>query len=304
MHSLGSLLDRMYFEAFPPTFAFLQVKAFGDLVIAAASLRSLPAPELSRCRLVICPYLKDLAQVLSPGCEIVVLGTSDSSVPAAFNLKQEGLLMGLKSLLILRGAVERIMPDSTLVMTTIGIRERFIVGKNSYRKIPTANNVYLGYQMFIDQSFPSLITLTPSLAIEKVRLTRILICPYSRVNSKNLPLQVVIELAAICEEACLDFEILLLEGEHFEHPKLPFKRVIPRRFDALSAALSECAAVISADSLPAHLAEYCGTPTFVVSPIENCYWFPKSVFVGDNWGVFFDKSTPTRLRRFLAMLQR
>jgi len=303
MSSTSFVSDQLIDKVSLDSFAFLQVKAFGDLVIAAASLRTLPALERSRCRLVICPYLKNLADVLAVACEIEVLDTEDSTVPAAFNLKRAGLLQGFTSLLSLRTAVKHIMPQSTIVMTSVGFRERFIIGKHLYHEVPSADNVYLGYQKFIDKCFPSLVTPpSPSLPNETVRSSRVLICPYSRVYSKNLPSQVVIDLAAVCEEAGFDYEILLLEGECFEHPNSPRKRVIPRQFDALSAALSECAAVISADSLPAHLAEYFGTPTFVVSPIENCYWFPRSVFLGDHWGVFFDKSISARLRHFLYML--
>jgi hypothetical protein len=303
MSSTSIVSDQFIDKVSLDSFAFLQVKAFGDLVIAAASLRTLPVLDRSRCRLVVCPYLKILAEVLAVGCEIEVLDTADAIVPAAFNLKQAGLLQGITSLISLRTAVKRIKPQSTIVMPSVGFRERFIIGKHSYHEIPSADNVYLGYQKFIDKSFPSLVTsLSPTLAKKTVRSSRVLICPYSRVYSKNLPSQVVIELAAVCDEAGLDSEILLLEGECFEHPNSPFKRVIPRQFDALSAALSDCAAVISADSLPAHLAEYCGTPTFVVSPIENCYWFPRSVFLGDHWGVFFDKSISARLRHFLDMI--
>ena len=285
-----------------PSYALLQFKAFGDLVIAAASLRSLPAMELSRCRLVIGPYLKDLAQTLAPGCEVEVLNTADITVPAAFDVKRLGIVKGIASLLTLRAAVARAAPDATLVMERLGIRERFIVGRHLHREIPCADNVYLGYEAFIAQTFAPLNSPAQPLSLAVVRQRRVLICPISRVGFKNLPPHLVIELARVCEEAGLEVEILLLEGELFEYPNAPRKRVIPCRFSALSASLSECAAVISADSLPAHLAEYCGTPTFVVSPIENCYWFPKRVFQGDHWGLFSDKAHNPRLRRFLSTL--
>jgi ADP-heptose:LPS heptosyltransferase len=77
--------------------------------------------------------------------------------------------------------------------------------------------------------------------------------------------------------------------------------VIPRRFDAFADALAGYAAVISGDSLPAHLAEYRGTPAFVASPVHNRYWLPKRAFLGEHWGLIHERAElMVRLRRFLG----
>lgn len=58
--------------------------------------------------------------------------------------------------------------------------------------------------------------------------------------------------------------------------------------------------MISADSLPAHLAEYRGTPAFVASPVTNPYWLPSRAFTGRHWGLFDQMPELTaRLQRFL-----
>jgi hypothetical protein len=46
--------------------------------------------------------------------------------------------------------------------------------------------------------------------------------------------------------------------------------------------------VISADSLPAHIAEIKGFKPVVVSPIDNSYWLPQTSFHSGAWSLFED----------------
>lgn len=76
--------------------------------------------------------------------------------------------------------------------------------------------------------------------------------------------------------------------------------MVPRRFQAMADAVRSVDAVISADSMPAHMAEYFGSPVFVVSPVPNAYWLPLSCLTTDRWVLFnqLDEQAD-RLSRFL-----
>lgn len=286
------------------SYAFVELKSFGDLVMPTSSLRLLPASDLARCRLVIGSYLQDLCRALAPPCAIEVLPISDRKVPAAvFDIKNRGMVAGIRSALTLRAALSRTAPGATLVMESQARRERFIAGRRDCQAIPPAENVYLAFEAFMAQTF-DLAPPTSPLERDRTRTKRVALCPFSRVAAKNIPPDIVAELAHACKRTGFEAELLQLEGEQFQHPDAPPARVIARRFDALGNALSDYAAVISADSLPAHFAEYRGTPAFVASPADNRYWLPKHAFQGDHWGLFVDRDAlMSRLVRFLESLR-
>lgn len=283
------------------SYAFVELKSFGDLVMSAGSLRLLPAADLTRCRLVIGPYLQDLSQALAPPCQVEVLDIPDRNVPALFDMKKRGLIAGLRSALTLRAALSRAAAGNTLVMESQARRERFIAGRRNCLAVPRASNVYLAFEAFLVRTFGATASTAP-VAPNPTRPRRVALCPFSRVAAKNIPPDMIVALVRVCQRAGFEAELLMLEGERFEHPESPPARVIPRRFDALAKALADYAAVISADSLPAHLAEYRTTPAFIASPVENRYWLPKHAFQGDHWGLFTDGAQlMARLQRFLDL---
>lgn len=284
------------------SYAFVELKAFGDLTVTAATLRSLPREALGRFMLLIGPHLGDLARALKPACAVETLPLPDRHVPALFDLKKHGLMAGLRSALSLRGALATAASDSVLVLPRQARRERFIAGGRRSLALPPAENIYVAHERFLQQQIGA--TVMPLELDHAMRSQRIALCPFSRIAAKNLPRNLVIELAGTCAKAGFDVELLLLEGEHFDDRNAPRTRVIPRRFDALADALAAYAGVISADSLPAHLAEYRGTPAFVASPVPNRYWLPAHAFKSEHWGLFDRRiELDARLQRFLSIAQ-
>lgn len=279
-------------------YAFVGVKAFGDFTVTAATLRGLPQEALSRCTMLIGPHLSELSLALKPACNVETLSISERTVPAIFDLKKRGLVAGLRSALALRRALATAAPTSILVMPRSGRREVLVAGQRRSLALPLAENVYVAHERFLEQHVAPVADSRTAVATPRPR--RIALCPFSRVAAKNIPLELVVELAGACARAGFEAELLLLEGERFEHSDASLVRVIPRSFVALADALSTYAGVISADSLPAHLAEYRGTPAFVASPMANLYWFPARAFKGEHWGLFSRRAElAARLQRFL-----
>lgn len=265
------------------TFKFVQVKAFGDLTIAAASLRRVPESELGRFGLLISPHLGELVDALAPRCRVETLPITDRSTPAFFDPQKRGVVERMRSAWSLRRSLAGTVAGSTLVMRHLTGRNRFITGVCSAVALPVADNIYAAYDAFFGSLVGDLVTPAAS---PSSRVRRLAICPYSRIAAKNIPADVVLAVWEVCARAGYVAELLLLEGELHEHPHVIPATVIPRRFAALGDALASYAGVISADSLPAHLAEYRGTPAFVVSPHPNEYWLPAHAYARNSWGLF------------------
>lgn len=291
-------------SALPSTrFAFVHVKAFGDITVTAAAMRILPPDAVARCSLLIGPHLTDLVRALAPDCAIETLHLEELGLPPIFDLKKRGLAAGLSSAFSLRKALRVAAPGSVLVMPRPAFREQFIAGRRPVVALPAADNVYRAHERFLRTRL-NFEAIQKRMPVVRTSDRRIAVCPFSRVPAKNVPVALLGDMAAACVRAGFEPEALLLEGEHtLTLPAGLAIRIVPRRFDALANALAAYEGVISADSLPAHLAEYHGTPAFVASPVPNAYWLPPRVFEGQHWGLFNRLQELTeRLRRFLETL--
>lgn len=290
-------------DSVSPQLAFVQVKSFGDLTIVCKSLRNLTEEMRGRCLILIAPHLFDLACMLAPGCMVETLAFSENGVPSIFDLKKKGLFAGLRSALSLRKALLTAAPNAMLIMQRSALRERFIAGPRHFAVLPKTDNIYLAYKHFLDNQFHCNLEPIILSAVHCSNL-RVAICPFSRVKSKNLPVKLIEEVATNCRLAGFKPELLLLEGEDtLELASNVEVRILPRRFDILADALAEYSGVISADSLPAHLAEYRGTSAFVVTPEPNTYWLPLHSFQGRYWGVIGQPhELIAQLRRFLVSI--
>jgi len=283
--------------------AFTSVKAFGDLTITAASIRRLPKDARAQCSLLIGRHLVALCEVLAPDCRVDTLDFGEVGVPALFDLKRCGVFAGLRSAVRLQRAMAHALPDSTLVFDRVRRRERFVAGRRTAIGLPDAPNIYTAYHRFLVQAFPG-VSLLPMLA-PRATGQRIGLLPVSRVTAKNIPTALVGRIARQCREHGFEPVVLLLEGEELDPlPDLPRERV-PRNFAALAQAIAGVNAVISADSLPAHLAAYEERPVFVASPVPNLYWLPASTLQEGHWGLFnAQEQLGISLSRFLHTLHR
>ena len=285
--------------------AFVLVKAFGDLTVTAAVLRRLAPDARQQCALLVSPHLLDLSRVLDPGCQVHCLPIGNG-LPPLFDLKRHRPGVIVSSALTLRRTLATAAPSTMLVFDRLSWRERFIVGRRCALPIgeDLAPNVYTAHEMFLQrEGIGATLSPTPDVFALPVTSRRIGIFPFSRVAAKNVPFTLVESIARQCRTHGFEPIVLLLEGEEFPSlPGVPVER-LARRFDALSQGISSVAAVVAADSLPAHLAEYNGRAAFVASPVENAHYLPPTTFAGHHWGLFTQPDElGQRLARFLHSL--
>lgn len=262
------------------------LKAFGDFLIAySALLRASAVNPAADIQLLAGEHLRPLGVALGTEEAQVryIGGSSLKDVPAAFDVRRRGLWAAWRSLAALRLAVHAATPGHRqLVFDRLGMREQFIGGGRPRLALPPeAPNIYLAYDAhFLAGAAPA-----PRLEVSGTA-RRALIVAASRVPQKVLPREVIVQVYQQLADRGVDAQVLLLEGEQVELPPSVGLVRVPRQFSALMASLREADLVISADSLPAHIGEHLGKPTFVVSPVPNPYWLPRAAFLQGGHGVF------------------
>ena len=266
--------------------SILCYKSFGDFVIAAASAERVDN-EHGTLLLVAGDHLGDLADALDLTCPVSSTELSEPGVPAIFDLRSKGVVKGLQSLAGLRTAVKKLDAASgSFIIDRPGWRERFIVGGRNWRALPQRDNIYLAYRdLFEELGYRAKPAQNGSNSA--VMPTTVGIFPGSRLAQKNLPLPLIRSILANCVRQDIIPVLYTLADERpdIEESDIPH-RIVPKNFRAMVEAISGAGLVISADSMPAHIAERAKRPIFVFSPVPNTYWLPFSAFISDNWALF------------------
>lgn len=285
--------------------AFATAKSFGDFVIAHSVLQRVQGPDKDRLRLISNSHVKGLNGILPDNVCVSLVDSESDGVPALFDIKKRGAVAAMKSAWSLRREFHKIerRHNETLAFATYGVRERFIAGgwPVIHPRIK-GRNIYETYlKILTERDFRAVSETTPT-PVEGVR--SIGIFPESRLLRKQLTGATLSTIFERVVAAGLEATLFILDGDVRTERDYPNVSYIPRDFASLRTAIISVDCVISADSLPAHLAEYFGRPTFVALPAPNEYWMPLGCFNTKRWGVFSD---PTQfcnsLDGFLAGLQ-
>jgi hypothetical protein len=273
-------------------------KAFGDLVIAVNCVERRASELRTRMEILLGRHLRPLFDAIEPRIPVRMLDHREASLPSLFTIKKDGPLRALASAAELKRAVMTadIPRDNILLFDQLGLRERFVTMGWRQVAIPKVNNIYLSYDRFFDG-------LSLPLA-DETQYQRgdgpLRVFPGSRVPMKNLPVNLVRDIIATAKTRGIVAELMLLEGERpdIEASGLPFT-LVPRNFLSMTAAVRDAGKIVSADSMPAHIAEHVGRKMFVFSPAPNRYWLPRSAYLKHWDAQFSEGGASSRLEAFL-----
>jgi hypothetical protein len=284
--------------------AIASVKSFGDFVIPHSVLHRVEVPARNRIRLISCSHVEGLNAILPDDVRVTLVDSGGGLVPALFDVKQRGTSAAIRSALSLRREFQRIERDhdEILVFDVLGARERFIGGRwPVIRPRKMGRNIYDTYFQFLAEQ--EIRAAASPLSKRRTAARSLGIFPESRLIAKRLTaptLSVIFERAAA---AGLDAKLFILEGDLPPQREYPCIVNISRNFASLADAIKSVDCVISADSLPAHLAEYFARPVFVASQAPNEYWLPHECFTAKHWGIFGNRTGfRASLDRFFAAL--
>lgn len=278
------------------TICLLQLKAFGDFVIATAAAERVMVHERARIQMMIGRHLRPLCAAIAPQFHTVELENSETGVPSLFDVRRHGIPAALRSAWNVRRSVATapVPHDALILMDHVGPRERFVIGSRTNVSFPAeAANIYAGYEMLLRNAG---LTLALGQNKEARAPQRVGIFPGSRIAAKNLPPDLVARIMAEGPASGVETQLFLLDGERpdLEAGDLPHT-IVQRSFTALCNAIAGVDLVISADSLPAHLAERAEKDVFVFTPRPNPFWMPPSVIRHDRWSLFDDPAALQRL---------
>jgi hypothetical protein len=289
---------------FVTSFNVLCLKAFGDLVIANTMLHKIDKSASPPFGQIIGNHLKELGETLAPSWPTVILKHGEAGVPSLFDVRKNGLVHAAASAIRLREAFRNLALETNacLIVDKSGIRERFATaGVPMTALASNAPNIYLAYSMTLaSHGFVMHDTAVPRHSHDGP----LGVFPGSRIAEKNLSLSVVEKVIESCTQSDVPTQLLLLEGERPDLEQSGLEYIlVPRQFSAMKHAVESCRAVISADSMPAHLAEASGVPVFVLSPVPNAFWLPLSSYRKERWCTFSDLGFSEKLSCYLQSLQ-
>ena len=273
--------------------AVASAKSFGDFVIAHSVLHRVESQAHERVRLIAGSHVRSLATILPPDVRVTFLALGDERVPAIFDVRKRGPLSAVRSALWLRGELNSLVRQGqeVLAFEGLGIRERFIAGRWPVVGPSRRRNIYETYAHFLrDRGIP--VVAATALAADATRRS-IGIFPESRLAAKTLGETTISTIVRRATAAGLEARLFILEGDPTGAPESDRVTRIPRDFKSLAAAIRSVDCVVSADSLPAHLADYFARPVFVAAPFANEYWLPHGCYIARRWGLF---SNPAAFR--------
>lgn len=267
--------------------AIVALKAFGDLVIAVNCIERRSPAFREKIEILLGRHLCLLFEALETKIPAFVVDHGEANLPSLFTWKKDGSVKAMKSAVGLRRAVRSagLPANRDLLFDHLGPRERFVTLGFQQRSISKNENIYLSYDRFFDAIDP--VAADVDCAGPVTGPLRIF--PGSRVPAKNLPRTLIEAIIERANTRGIEVELMLLDGERPDLEVLPLpSKHVPRSFEAMIAAVRGAGRIISADSMPAHIAEHTARPMFVFSPVHNRYWLPRAAFMR-GWDALFDE---------------
>lgn len=257
---------------------FISVKSYGDFIIASNALRA----NGSHSDSLLCgSHLRPLMTAIDYKGNIEWLETGGDNVPAFFDVRKFGILSAIASGVTLHRLInEHVAANDLLVFDRLGWRQNFLAGLKLKAHIATGKtNIYLDYEQFLSKDVNNRVELPVK------NVTKIGIFPDSRLAKKQLGPTLVSKIFHDLIKLGCDPQVVYVGSNP---TRLGINNSVVNGFDALIDRVRDFDIIISADSLPAHLAEYFEKPVFVISPVNNNYWLPKSAFLNGRFSLFCD----------------
>lgn len=265
--------------------------AFGDFIIDCNFMRR-AGPDTG---ILAASYLEPLARALDYADRLRFFDMPSTDVPpSVWNARSAEITPILRSALLLsRGIRSALRPGDTLTVPTRDARWKAICWPHriSFTREP-GENLYAAYSTKLNIDPATLLT---PLAM---RPASVLILPESRQTARNLSNDTVARIVAINRELGVSSRIVRVRPPESLEP-LADNEVALWGLPALIDAVKSAEAIVSADSLPAHLAAYFKRPTFVFTPVPKASWpqLPTSVLLPGAWS---DTTNMTSYRSWLT----
>lgn len=273
MHSIS-----LHAPALAPIQWYLSALAFGDFLIDCYFLRRAGAAH----RLLAASYLRPLAEAIDYQGPLRYFEMPTQDVPpSVFNVRKASLSEIAASLCRLRaGLLTATLPADTINVPHRDIRWRMTCSPRRINALRLSHeNIYLAYCARFGLIPQELVVPMPA------RTREVIVFPDSRQPAKQIPEPTLRVLVDINAAAGVRTRIMRVRPPETGHVNAPEENSL-WGLSALVRAVREAEVIVSADSLPGHLAEYFKRPVFILTPHDNEPLMPLSVLLEKRWGRF------------------
>lgn len=283
-------------------YTIISLKSFGDLTIAVKSLKMLFDEDAQFVKLVVGNYHYELVKALQPMRSIEFVDLKNKEVPAFYNLKKKGVMLAVLSMIEVYRALNTYRQGKErLIFDSLKIRERILAFGGDKIGLVDGPNIYANYR----RTFLEIFGRTKDDYVVAGRGENILICPHASQSFRTLPADLIDQLSIKCVNNGFNPVIYMINGEEPISCRVPQVIFARRSFSDLRYNIEKVCAVISADSLGAHMSAYVSRPVFVATPCEKTnFWLPPNTYENQYWGLFSDsKKMIFNLEKFLISLK-
>jgi ADP-heptose:LPS heptosyltransferase len=283
-------------------YLFVSLKAYGDLVITKYFMNKIHKPHDFNIDHIISSHLSELYKYLnSDNLSSYLTLDAGSSIPGIYNFKKTKALDIFTGIIRLRASFSNLSLQSSdiIIFDRISFREKLLNLNCKISQLPLTDNIYLSYHKFFYDNFN--IIFNDSMEKKKQLIRNISIFPSSRVFKKQIPGNVINRTLDIIRSAGFKSTVYFVRGDVIPTGIKSDITLLDSSFSILGDAIKGSDIVISADSLPAHLAEFNSIPTFVLSFKDNHYWLPLSSFLGGFCSNFDNINYENQLLNFLSV---
>lgn len=252
--------------------------AFGDFVIDCNFMRSAG----QNTGILAASYLEPLARALDyPGRLRFFDMPAIDVPPSAFNVRKAGITAIAASLWRLRaGILTAVPPADTINVPHRDIRWRLACTPRRINALRMPHeNIYVAYCARLGLVPQDLVVPMPK------HYREVVIFPDSRQPAKQIPESTLRALVDINTAAGLQTRIARVRPPEAGYVPTPGEFNL-WGLPALVHTVREAEVIVSADSLPGHLAEYFKRPVFIMTPQANEPLMPLSVLLRQRWGRF------------------
>ena len=289
---------------------FVFIKGFGDFIIGAYFLKGLSQDNAKNLRILTTPRIAALADVMNLPIPLSILDLPGRDAPALYEIRTKGFLEAIKSGLAIKNAIRDLNSQNPifgeLIFDKISFRERYI--SKGYKTISLPNNsanIYQAYDNLMRQLNFSVTSANDlSGKLNNSHSDFIGVFPISRSQEKDIPASVLHLLNQLFEREGKKLKIYLFPDQLPRFKDVKNITAIPKDFTTLIKHMRAHRFIISADSLPAHLAHYFNIPVFVLTRKNNHYWLPMESLEKGYYCNFIDilkdtQSSKDKLLKFL-----
>jgi hypothetical protein len=251
--------------------------AFGDFVIDC-NFMQYAGPNDS---LLAASYLEPLADALGFRSRIKFFNMPINDIPpSVFDVRKGGLSRIIRSAHLLReGLLSSVGKDDVLNVPVEDFRWKVICWPHSVSAIRTkSENIYNAYCKRFGIEPSSL------MSIKTQKLSTILIFPDSRQVIRKVPNSTVSLVTSANNDFGISTIVVKIRPPELKVP-CASNEISIWGLSALIELIKNADAIVSADSLPAHIAAYYNRPVFVITPVPKASWpqLPPSVLIPGFW---------------------